>query len=72
MTKTFMSMAEKRRFEHSQKEIAKVKNQRRTARREWTDDEIRNEFDSNLNMTIDELVILTGKPRAEIKTILMV
>jgi hypothetical protein len=71
MTKQFMSMAEMRRFEHAQRERFKNKQQRFNARREWSDDEIRAEFDCNPNMTVAQLSIMTGKSVSEVKKILL-
>ena len=67
MTRQFMSMAEKRRFEWAQKQ----KQQRFTGRKDWSDDEIKNHFDTNPNVTIQQLAFMTGKTSGEIKRILM-
>jgi hypothetical protein len=71
MTKQFMSMAEMRRFQHAEREREKRKRQRFTARREWSDDEIRTEFDCNPNMTVAQLSFMVGKSVEEVKKILL-
>lgn len=71
MTRQFKSMAEMRRFEHSQREREKSRKQRRTAQCDWSDDEIRGEFDCNPNMSVAQLAIITGKTVSEIKKILL-
>jgi hypothetical protein len=65
-----MSMAEKRRFEHSQREREKARQVRFNARRDWSDDEIRTEFDCNPNLMVGTLAFMTGKTVDEIKKIL--
>jgi hypothetical protein len=70
MTRPFMSMAEKRRFEHSQREREKARQVRFNGRREFSDDEIRTEFDCNPNMTMQQLSFMTGKTVPELKKIL--
>jgi hypothetical protein len=65
-----MSMAEKRRFEHSQREREKARQVRFNGRREFSDDEIRTEFDCNPNMTLAQLSFMTGKTVPELKKIL--
>ena len=71
MTRQFMSMAEKRRFEHSQRELEKARIQRRSGRRDWSDDEIRTEFDCNPNLTVQTLAFMCGKSVDEVKKILL-
>ena len=71
MTRPFMSMAEKRRFEHGQREREKAKQVRFNGRREFSDDEIRTEFDCNPNLSVSTLAFMTGKTIEEIKKILL-
>lgn len=70
MTRPFMSQAEKRRFEHGQREREKAKQIRFNARRDWDDDEIRTHFDCNPNMTVAQLAFMCGKTVDEVKKIL--
>jgi hypothetical protein len=62
MTRQFASNAEKRRAQ---------KQQRFNARRDWSDDEIRTEFDCNPNLTVATLAFMTGKTTEQIKKILL-
>ena len=71
MTRPFMSMAEKRRFEHSQREREKARQVRFNGRRDWSDDEIKLEFDCNPNMTMQQLAFMSGKTIDELKKILL-
>lgn len=66
MEKFFMSRAEQRRAE-----MLKERNRKHFSKRDWDDDEIRMEFDSNPNLTIAELAIRCGKTASEVKRILM-